>query len=180
MGETTSHPPVLLVMAAFSRHDVALDWARERAESDWGPLALSSRRFAFTETEYYERTMGSGLRKTFFAFERLVDASQLADFKLQTNQWELEYAQSAGFSEQRPLNLDPGYLSQAKLVLATTKDRDHRIYIGQGIFAEVTISFRRDRGWCGRDWTYPDYLRADYHEFFNRCRTYLRQRRRDG
>lgn len=178
MGEMTRHPPVLLIMAAFSRHEAALDWAAQRAESQWGPLAMTSDRFSFTETSYYEKTMGSGLRKTFFAFERLIDPSELANLKRQTNNWEQEFAQSANCAEQRPLNLDPGYLSQAKLVLATTKDRDHRIYIGQGIFAEVTITFRRDQGWCGREWTYPDYLRADYHEFFDRCRSCLRKRLR--
>lgn len=163
-------------MAAFSRHDGALDWARHRAESHWGPIALESERFAFTETDYYQRTMGSGLRKTFFAFETLVDPGELAALKLTTNRWEIEYASSAAHEQPRPLNLDPGYLSQAKLVLATTKDRDHRIYIGRGIFAEVTITYRRGAGWCGREWTYPDYLRPDFHEFFDRCRSYLRQR----
>jgi hypothetical protein len=177
MGDVTSHPPVLLIMAAFSRHDAALDWAQQRAEAQWGPLALASDRFEFTETGYYERSMGSDLRKTFFAFEQLVDPAELASVKLQTNAWEREYAEAAGHAEERPLNLDPGYLSQAKLVLATTKDRDHRIYIGQGMFAEVTITYRRDSGWVGREWTYPDYLRDDYHEFFDRCRAYLRQHR---
>ena len=180
MGDVTAHPPVLLIMAAFSRHDAALDWAQQRAESQWGPLALSSERFEFTETGYYERSMGSDLRKTFFAFERLRDPAELASIKLQTNAWELEYAQLVEHAEERPLNLDPGYLSQAKLVLATTKDRDHRIYIGQGICAEVTITYRRDSGWVGREWTYPDYLRGDYHEFFDRCRAYLRQHRRSS
>ena len=177
MGDVATHSPVLLIMAAFSRHSSALDWAQKRAESKWGRLALVSDRFEFTETEYYVRSMGSDLRKTFFAFEHLIEPAGLANIKLQTNAWELEYSEVAGHSEERPLNLDPGYLSQAKLVLATTKDRDHRIYIGKGMFAEVTITFRRDSGWVGREWTYPDYLRDDYHEFFSRCRTYLRQQR---
>lgn len=177
MGECASHPPVLLVVAAFSRHDAALDWARQRAEFEWGPTALVSDRFAFTETDYYAPTMGSDLRKTFMAFQRLVDPASLAQRKCMTNQWELDYAAEALHDDLRPLNLDPGYLTLGKLVLATTKDRDHRIYLNQGIFAEVTIGYRRGEGWCGRPWTYPDYLRADFHEFFDRCRAYLRQQR---
>jgi hypothetical protein len=98
---------------------------------------------------------------------------------LQANAWEEEYRASAEHSESRPLNIDPGYLTEAKLVLASTKDRDHRIYLSQGIFAEVTLHFARG-GWQARPWTYPDYQRADYHAFFTTCRDYLRQRYRES
>jgi hypothetical protein len=75
--------------------------------------------------------------------------------------------------EPRPLNLDPGYLTPAKLVLASTKDHAHRIYLSRGIYAEVTL-FYKDRHWQPREWTFPDYRRADYQEFFSQCRAYLR------
>ncbi|MFV1965883.1 MAG: DUF4416 family protein [Pirellulaceae bacterium] len=174
MGEIRTHAPVLLVMAAFSRHDAALDWAEGMAVQHWGPAALTSPRFAHEETRFYERTMGTGLFKTFFAFERLIDPATLADLKHQTNGWEKSYRRPAGAAEHRPLNLDPGYLTEAKLILASTKDRDHRIYLGGGIFAEGTLIFQRGE-WRTRPWTYPDYQRADYHEFFTRCRDYLRR-----
>ena len=69
---------------------------------------------------------------------------------------------------------EPGYLTEAKLVLATTKDRDHRIYLHDGIYAEVTLNWVRG-GWVNQRWTYPDYQRADFQEFFTKCRDYLRQ-----
>jgi hypothetical protein len=168
------HPPVLLVMAAFSRYDEALRWGRDRAERDWGPVALASDRFDFRETGFYERTMGPGLFKELWAFAPLVDPVTLVERKLQTNRWEEEYREQAGHPENRPLNLDPGYLTEAKLVLATTKDRDHRLYLGRGIFAEVTLSYHA-QAWQTRPWTYPDYCRADYHHFFSRCREFLRR-----
>ncbi len=178
MGDITSHRPVLLLVAAFSRHDDALDWGKQQCEAAFGPLALESDRFTHDETTYYERTMGAGLRKTFWVFEQFIDPAYLVQAKLQTNQWELDFAASAGKPEPRPLNLDPGYLSEAKLVLASTKDRDHRLYLDRGIFAENTLYYR-DKGWQQRPWTYPDYQRADYHQFFTRCREYLRTRYRD-
>ena len=174
MGEIREHSPVLLFMAAFSRHAEALDWAQRTAEGAWGPVALSSERFDFRETRFYESTMGVGLAKVFFAFERLIDPAQLPLLKHQTNEWERQCREQAGWPEPRPLNMDPGYLTQAKLVLATTKDRDHRIYLDRGIFAEGTLYYQHGL-WRARPWTYPDYQRSDYHQFFVRCRDYLRQ-----
>ena len=175
MGAIREHPPVLLLMAAFSRHVEALEWGRHAAEAAWGPAALSSEPFAFHETRFYEATMGAGLVKVFFAFQRLIDPEDLPSLKHQTNAWEEQCRAQARWPEPRPLNMDPGYLTPAKLVLATTKDRDHRIYVGRGIFAEVTLHYQRGQ-WQARPWTYPDYQRSDYHQFFERCREYLRQR----
>lgn len=179
MGSVMPHRPVLLITAAFSRYDAALDWAQETLEVAWGPIALESPRFDHRETNYYEPTMGADLKKVFFAFGHLVDPASLAERKLQAIAWEDEYRQQAGHPEPRPLNIDPGYLTEAKLVLASTKDRDHRIYLSQGIFAEVTLHFHHGH-WQSRPWTYPDYQRADYHEFFSRCREFLRQAYRES
>ncbi|MCH5376331.1 MAG: DUF4416 family protein [Planctomycetes bacterium] len=180
MGETRSHQPVLLFLAAFSRHEEALQWAQQQAARHWGPIALTSDVFPFDQTDYYTRSMGSGLKKILLAFENLIDPSRLVDIKLQTNAWEAAFREEHGGPEQRPLNLDPGYLTEAKLVLATTKDRDHRIYLDRGIFAEVTLHYQRGRGWFGREWTYADYRTEAYHRFLNQCRIYLRRRIHDS
>jgi hypothetical protein len=176
MGRVSEHPLALLILAAFSRHADLLAAARDLTERHWGPVALVSPQFAFTETDYYEPTMGPGLLKQFFAYERLIDPARLAELKLATNRWEEELAQAAPHGEPRPLNLDPGYMTLGKLVLASTKDHAHRIYLQRGIFAEVTLYYQ-DRAWRHREWTFPDYRRADYHQFFDRCREYLRSRR---
>jgi hypothetical protein len=179
MGDIIPQRPVLLIAAVFSRHEQALAWARTRFESAWGEIALASEAFDHRETTYYEKSMGPGLRKQFLAGARLVDPGELPALKRQANAWEEEYRELAGHGESRPLNVDPGYVTEAKLVLASTKDRDHRIYLAQGIFAEVTLHFARGT-WQARPWTYPDYQRADYHAFFSQCREYLRQRYRDA
>jgi hypothetical protein len=163
------------IVAAFSRYDAAIDWARAKIESQWGPLALESPRFAFTETDYYDSTMGTELKKAFFVNQQLVDPAQLAQWKLDTNGWEAEYALQSRHPEPRPLNIDPGYLTLAKLVLASTKDHAHRIYLHSGIYAEVTLYYQ-DRRWRYRPWTFPDYRRDDYQRFFEACRQKLKSR----
>jgi hypothetical protein len=172
MGNIVSPSPVLLLIAATSGHSTALEWARERSLETHSPLALVSEAFNFTETDYYTATMGAGLKKQFLAFERLVDPAVLAGIKVATNKWEAEYAALRRHPEHRPLNLDPGYITPAKLVLASTKDHAHRIYLGAGIYAEVTLNYRQ-RQWQPLEWTYPDYRRADYQAFFTHCRDWL-------
>lgn len=173
MGTIASPNPVLLLIAVSTRHDEGLAWAETRGVEQSGPLRLKSEAFDFIETDYYESTMGSGLKKQFLAFDRLIDPGELAAIKCRTNQWEAEYAGLGRHPEPRPLNLDPGYLTLAKLVLASTKDHAHRLYLGQGIYAEFTLQFRGG-GWQACEWTYPDYRRSDYQEFFSHCRESLR------
>ncbi len=179
VGEISQPDDVLFILAAFSRHESALAWARMRAEASWGPVLLTSPSFSFTETDYYQPTMGTQLRKQFWAFERLIDPASLVDIKWQTNAWEAEYAEQGGHAESRPLNLDPGYLTPAKLVLASTKDHAHRVYLSRGIYAEVTLHYTLRR-WQEREWTFPDYRRQDYHQFFSECRAALRRAQREG
>lgn len=175
MGDITTPQSALLLLVAFSRYGTALDWARDRAISLFGPPALESPRFEFRETEYYTPSMGPELLKTFWVFERLIDPGMLAEIKRQTNAWEAEYAAAAGHNEPRPLNLDPGYIGLGKLVLASTKDHAHRIYLGQGIYAEVTLYYKDGR-WQQREWTFADYRRDDYQAFFEECRTTLKRK----
>lgn len=175
MGQTNLPSPALLFLAAFSRHAEALEWARQKACQRWGPVALESPAFEFSETGYYRASMGEGLLKQFFAFEQLIDPERLVEVKLQTNDWEAEYAALGRHEEPRPLNLDPGYLTLAKLVLASTKDHWHRLYLGRGIYAELTLHFRGGR-WRTSEWTYPDYQREDFHAFFTACRDFLKSR----
>jgi hypothetical protein len=177
MGQPTFHEPVLLLLTAFSRYGEALAWARDRALQRLGPLALESPAFDFHETHYYDASMGPGLKKVFWTFAEPFEPERLVELKLLTNQWEADYAAEAAHSEPRPLNLDPGYLTLGKLVLASTKDFAHRIYLGSGIYAEVTLFYRHGR-WEPHAFTFADYRRADYHEFFSRCREQLHQRMR--
>jgi len=172
MGQINQPTPALLLIAVCTRYDEVLAWARQRAECEFGLVALESDPFDFVETDYYRETMGEGLKKQFLVFEQPIDPGQLSDIKRTTNGWEQECAEQKKHPKPRPLNLDPGYLTLAKLVLASTKDHAHRIYLGTGIYAEVTLQYRARR-WESLPWTYPDYHRDDYQQFFSISRQLL-------
>jgi hypothetical protein len=175
MGQLRLPPSVLLIVAAFGRYEEALRWAEEKLPASFGPIARSSPDFVFNQTEYYEASMGAGLRKRFLVFHDLVAAEQLADIKLRTNELEQEVIQAGKWSESRPLNLDPGILSLGKFMLATTKDQSHRIYLRDGIYAEVTLRFQ-DHAFHPWPWTYADYREPPVLAFLGEARDYYRQR----
>jgi hypothetical protein len=170
--------PVLLVVAIFSRHDEALQWGQSKLEGLYGPVGLASPDFLFNQTQYYQAAMGTGLKKRFLAFAELVSSDDLSAVKVRTNELEAELAQSAAFPDIRPLNLDPGLLSLGKFLLATTKDQAHRIYLRDGIYAEVTLRFQASNfePW---PWTYADYRQPMVLAFFNQARDYYRRRLRE-
>ncbi len=174
MGEIHVKQPVLLILPAFAAEEAVLLWAKSRATELFGPVALESDTFRFDRfTDYYAPSMGAELLKQIWAFEVPIDPERLAAIKVATNRLEEEYAEIHASSEiVRPLNLDPGYVDLGKLVLASTKDHAHRIYLQQGIFAELTLIYTK-KHWQPLPWTYPDYQSKEYHEFFDRCRTVL-------
>ena len=175
MGEIHTKQPVLLILPAFAAEEATLHWARNKATELFGPIVLESETFRFDRfTNYYERSMGARLFKKIWAFENPIDPERLAAVKIATNHLEEELAEiHASPGVARPLNLDPGYVDLGKLVLASTKDHAHRIYLQQGIFAELTLIYTK-KHWQLLPWTYPDYQSKEYHEFFDQCRTVLK------
>src|SRR5437764_3200146 len=174
MAEPRPVVPALLVVALFSRHPPALAWGRRRLEALYGPVSLAGEPYPFSHTSYYAPTMGADLLKQMLAFERLVAPDVLPDVKLATNALEAELSASGVYPEARPLNLDPGLLSLGKFLLATTKDQAHRIYLCDGIFAEVTLRYREGafEPW---PWTYADYRQLGVLLFFNDMRDFYRR-----
>ena len=156
MGKIEQPKPVLLIAAVTSRNADAFDWVIEQAESHWGPVALKSPIFDFTETSFYTESMGTDLKKQFLAFETLFDSGEIAQTKHVSNELENAYVSASDHPEQRPVNIDPGYITEAKLVLVTTKDPT--IDLLATIYSEVTL-FYRSKQWQHSRWTYPDYPR---------------------
>jgi len=178
MAEPHNPAPALLVVAAFSRHLPALAWACEQLSNEFGDLAISPPSFAFHHTKYYETTMGPDLRKQLFAFRQLLPQDQLAAVKLRTNQLEKKLTDAGNYPEPRPLNLDPGILTLGKFMLVTTKDQAQRIYLRDGIFAEVTLRFEAGE-FVPWPWTYADYREPVVRQTLKEFRDYYRQRLHD-
>jgi hypothetical protein len=120
---------------------------------------------AFHYTDYYAAEMGPALIRRFVSFERLIRPETLPDIKIATNGLEDEQTEE----HRRKVNLDPGYISSAHLVLATGKGYTHRPYLRRGIYADLTLVFR-DKTFHTLSWTYPDYADPGQIDFFNRIR----------
>ena len=174
MSEVLLIEPVIRMCAIITRFDEARQWAIDRIEKSWGVIHRQSPAIPFEAGRFYAETMGSGLSKVIVEVEQFADPAGLADWKLETNRWEAEYAELTNHGVERPLNLDAGYLSQAKLVLATTKDRDHRIYLRDGMFAEVTLNYVA-KAWIHHRWSYPSYRTDEIAAFAMQCRQRLRE-----
>jgi len=155
----------LFIGAIFSQESkLILEDLKEKLVKKFGPIDLESKIIPFDCTTYYEKETGPHLQKIFFSFKRLIDPERLAEIKIWTNQLETKLAQRYK-TFPRPVNLDPGYLTLANLVLATTKGQAHRIYLRKGIYAEVTLLYQKGK-FVPLPWTYPDFRQDSYHQFF--------------
>lgn len=142
-----------------------------------GPIDLVSETWPFTQTTYYREEMGENLLRMFVSFADLITPERLIEMKHETNALERRVADDyVALGVARPLNLDPGYVQLGKVVLASTKDASHRIFLGSGIYGEVTLTYAHDQ-WHTARWTYLDYQQECYHQFFTRMRERLRETR---
>ncbi len=174
MGRAIEPPPVKLIVGLILARPAPVVAIRQRLEAVYGPIDLETEMSPFAATRYYEREMGPALQRQFWSFEALIAPDVLARIKGETNAIERTFAAQDGPGWRRLVNLDPGYVDLAKLVLATTKDRQHRLYLGQGIYAEVTLRHTGGR-FAPWEWTYPDYRSAEYLAFFDAVRRRYRQ-----
>lgn len=167
MGQIRSHPPVKLIVGIITAVPDLLSIVHQRLSEQLGRVDFASDVLSFDYTDYYEAEMGRDLKRQFVSFERLISAEELAPAKCFSNAVECEFAK--GDTALRSVNLDPGYITAAKLVLASTKDHAHRIYLQDGIYAEITLKFYRKtfQPW---EWTYPDYRTPTYIDIFNYIR----------
>ena len=173
MSEPREPKPVKLFVAMlYSDPEVYLA-ARKRLEEIFGPAEMESEAFEFNHTAYYNREMGEGLRKNFIAFDKPVRPENLPEIKLQTNRLEKEFSREG----KRIVNLDPGYLTLDRVILATGKDAAHRVYMGRGVYADVQLIYR-STGFHPLPWTYPDYRAPSTVDFFNRLRRKCKDQRK--
>ncbi|KPJ74937.1 MAG: hypothetical protein AMK72_08840 [Planctomycetes bacterium SM23_25] len=177
MGQTRQAEPVKLFVGMLSAYPSAFADAESSLADVLGSVDLRSDLFAHEFTEYYRDEMGQPLVRYFVAFDRLIAPGALAGVKRLAGEVEARMAAAGEWPVARPMNLDPGYIAPSKLVLASTKDYSHRIYLDDGVYGEVTLLFQQG-AWRQFEWTYPDYRTPAYHEFFARVRSRLLEQRR--
>lgn len=157
--------PAKLLVGFFLVHQNLAGTIMDRMEDLFGPIDLVSRWLPFDYTDYYTREMGTPLYRRMVAFKNLIDQEQLPDIKHLTNTLESDYAPAGG----RVVNIDPGYLLLERFVLATGKNFSHRIYLRRGIYADLTLIYRKGR-FESLPWTYPDYADTQLQGFLFKVR----------
>jgi hypothetical protein len=174
MGLILPPPAARLICGILACDADGLQGAEAALTGEWGPIAARSGTWPFTETDYYAAEMGPALLRRFVAFEGAFAMERLAAVKRRTNALEASLCGRFGrAADARPVNLDPGYVTLSKLVLASTKNHAHRIYLGEGIYAEITLRFTSKR-WTAWPWTYPDYASGKYDAFLSAVRETLK------
>ncbi len=169
MGIPKKPDPAKLIIGLIFQPEY-LDPAVKELQKHFGPVSLESEIIPFDTTSYYEPEMGKGLKRRWIAFKNLIEQDKIVEIKLKTNEIERLWMDGG-----RKVNIDPGYVTESKLVLATTKNYSHRIYLRDGIYAEVTLIYRKKEGFVPLQWTYPDYTTEVALNFFNRVREELKR-----
>ncbi len=170
LKQETVEPVKLIVGFLYSKDDILLD-VLEKMEAKFGPVEFESERFPFSHSDYYAKEMGPELTRYFASFEEPVQPDKLRQFKQATIKLEQKYLGEDG---GRQVNIDPGLIGLGNLVLASTKEFAHRVYLGDGIYAEASMIYE-DRSFRPLPWTYPDYQREETIRFLNRVRERLKE-----
>jgi len=152
MSNPQTPKPAKLVIGVFTKNKKIIEHLALELSGQFGQIDLVSSWLDFNYTNYYKPEMGSPLARRMFAFKPLIEQAALADIKIATNQIEQTYS-TVG---RRQVNVDPGYLLHERFVLASGKNFSHRIYIGLGIFADLTLIYQKG-SFQKLPWTYPDY-----------------------
>ncbi len=136
---------------------------RKKLEGIFSTVDLESGEFNFDFTTYYNQEMGSPLYRRFISFKKLISPEQLPEIKINTNRIEIE----TSINGNRVVNLDPGYLSDANVIIATTKNYYHRVPLSKGIYAHMEYVIKKKK-LVPLEWTYPDFKTPQYMDFFAR------------
>lgn len=175
MGKAKKPKEVKLIIGMLVKSKKLFNIAEEFFIKEFGHIDYESVIVSFTYTDYYKKEMGGPLKRKFISFKKSISPEKIAKIKLLTNSIEEKFS----VNKKRQINIDPGYISDSKLILVTTKDYFHRIYLNHGIYAEITLRWRRG-GFEPFEWTYPDYRSREYIDIFNTIRNNYVQGWKDG
>ncbi len=156
-------------VAMLSKEETLFDRTIDELTGFFGAPLTMSRSVPWEHSSYYEVELGRNLLRKFVFFSRLMDPGDLVESKRLTMRIERDLGEEADEKISRRINIDPGYMTRAKLVLGTSKDFSHRIYIGGGIYAEVTLYFK-DGSFRPFFYTYRDYKDEENISLFNEVR----------
>jgi hypothetical protein len=169
MGTVKPPAPVFFFASIIFGDSGILSAVEKELMEQVAPFAEKTAVMAFTQSDYYAPEMGSGLARYLVLFLPLKEREELREIKVQTNDIEQMFSREG----RRPVNIDPGYIALEHVVLATTKGYSHRIYLGKGIYADLTLVFEKGT-YCGLRWTYPDYGSQEFIGLLNGWREHYK------
>lgn len=169
MGIPTPPSDALLFIGVLYSKEEYLISAKDLLEKRFGEIIMESPIIKWDFSEYYQDELGKPIYRKFLFFKRCIPQDELSSVKLATNEIEKKLSHDG----KRNINLDPGYMTPAKIVLASTKDYSHRIYLRDGIYAEVTLIYKNGK-FIPHINTYKDYQDETYHQIFSMARRLFR------
>ena len=175
MAQPFPASPVKLFVVTLHRDEGILNEAISLVKAEFGELDFVSEDFLFEVTNYYQAEMGERLLRRFCSFERLIQPDQIVHAKLFTNRVEEKYLDGS----QRRINLDPGYLDYYKVVLASAKQGGQKIYLREGIYADMTLVLYKKK-WESFDWSFPDFKSGVYDTVLSKIRDLYKSQVRSG
>lgn len=170
MGKTRPPEPALLFVSTLYCSEDIFNQSKEILEKHFGDIQFVSPPLPWDHSSYYEDEIGWPLFRQFIFFKNLIDPGLLPDIKLKTN----EIESSLSIEGKRSINLDPGYLTLSKVALASTKNYAHRLYLGKGIYGEITLIYRDDT-YNPHLYTYRDYQDKTHIDIFMHARAMLKK-----
>jgi hypothetical protein len=169
MSEPREPYPAKLIIRFLFSDSGAQRQALNALVSDFGPMDFLSVSGAFTYTAYYDAEMGRAISRQTACFLNLVAPESLPDIKRRTNEIETSLLGDG----KRQVNIDPGLLSQERFILATGKNFTHRVYLRDGIYADLTLIYQKG-AYRPLPWTYPDYREPEFLHYLEVFRKKLK------
>ena len=171
MSKPKSPQPVKLVVSIITGNIDHFENVCEKLVKKFNEIDYTSEPLIFDFTDYYEKELGKDLIRHIVSFKKLINPGMLPQIKLFTNDIEDQFLKEGG---NRSVNVDPGYIALCHFVLASCKNFTHRPYLGDGVYADLTLVFRK-KTFHALEWTFPDYasdglinilngIRADYYK----------------
>ena len=168
MAEIQEAPPAKIVIGIMYTNDHLLALTLYTLVQQFGPIEINGPTIPFTFTTYYEEEMGKDIQKTYISFAKKIPQESLPSIKHFTNTLEQKYT----IAGKRKINIDPGYLAQHQLVLASAKEHPYRIYLSCGIYGQIILIYTK-QGWQTLEKTFKDYQQKEVQEFLTTVRENL-------
>ena len=166
MSKVLKQSKAVLITALMYNDINIYNLTLEKLINNFGEIEVISDEYLFSHSIYYKEEMGDSLNKRFIVFKNMIERDYISDVKRITDNIEKEYLNN----DKRNINIDPAILTLENFILVTNKNFTHRIYLKDGVFADLTLIYKKKKGYTELEWTYADYSSDETKKFLNKIR----------